>query len=190
MIVIFIDFLYLLLKNLLETLEIRMKNTSESTALPFGSQRDILLEPRKNLSEEGLKDILKKCGLKITAQRTAILKALNSGPRYHKTAQDILDEVKKTNSALGFATVYRFLRKLTKLQMISEISMGSGSSCYELKSNQFHYHIACVKCGKIIEFKNQTIENTLKKIVSEKNYKMKNQILEIYVICDSEKCNQ
>ena len=162
----------------------------ESSPLPFGSQQDILLEPRKSLSEGGLKDILKKCGLKITAQRMAILKALNSGPRYHKTAQDILDEAKKINSSVGFATVYRFLKTLTKAQMISEISMGAGSSCYELKSNQFHYHIACVKCGKIVEFKNRTIENTLKKIVSDRNYEIQNQVLEIYVVCDSKKCRQ
>ena len=159
-----------------------------SSDLPFGREQDVLIEPRKRLSEEALRDILKKCGLKITAQRMAILKVLNSGPRYHKTAQDILDEVNKTNSSMGLTTVYRFLRKLTKSRMISEISMGAGSSCYELKSNQFHYHIACVKCGKIIEFKNRTIERTLKRIITEKNYKMQNQILEIYVSCDSEKC--
>lgn len=157
---------------------------SPTPDLPYGNYQDILIEPRQSLTEESLKDILKKCGLKITTQRMLILKALNSGPRYHKTAQDILDEVRKTNSSLGFATVYRFLQRLTKAQMISKISMGAGSSCYELKSNQFHYHIACLNCGKIIEFKNRTIENTLKKIVLEKNYKIKNQVVEIYVTCD------
>ena len=152
--------------------------------LPFGAKQDVLIEPRKSLTEEGLKDILKKCGLKITEQRLAILKVLNSGPRYHKTAQDILDEVKKTQASLGFATVYRFLKKLTQAQMISEISMGAGSSCYELKSNQFHYHIACVNCGKIVEFKNKLVESTLEKIILEKNYKLQNQVVEIYVTCD------
>ena len=152
--------------------------------LPLGKQKDVLIEPRQSLTEESLKGILKKCGLKITEQRIAILKALNSGPRYHKTAQDILDEVKKTKASLGFATVYRFLKKLTQAQMISEISMGAGSSCYELKSHPFHYHIACVNCGKIVEFKNKLVENTLKKIISEKNYKMQNQVVEIYVTCD------
>ena len=156
----------------------------KASPLPLGSQQDVLIEPRKALTDKSLKDILKKCGLKITEQRIAILKALNSGPRYHKTAQDILDEVKKTMPSLGFSTVYRFLKKLTQTQMISEISMGASSSCYELKSNQFHYHIACVSCGKIVEFKNKLVENTLQKIVSEKNYKMQNQVVEIYVICD------
>ena len=155
-----------------------------ASKLPLGKQQDVLIEPRKALTEEGLKDILKKCGLKITDQRMAILKALNSGPRYHKTAQDILDSAKKINPSLGFATVYRFLKKLTQAQLITEISMGAGSSCYELKSNQFHYHIACVTCGKIVEFKNKLVENTLQKIVLEKNYKLQNQMVEIYVTCD------
>ena len=152
--------------------------------LPLGKQQDVLIEPRKALTEDSLKDILKKCGLKITEQRMAILKALNSGPRYHKTAQDILDSAKKTSPSLGFATVYRFLKKLTQAQLISEISMGASSSCYELKSNQSHYHIACMSCGKIVEFRNKLVENTLQKIVSEKNYKMQNQMVEIYVTCD------
>ena len=152
--------------------------------LPLGSQKDVLIEPRQSLTKESLKDILKKCGLKITEQRMIILKVLSSGPRYHKTAQDILDEAKKIYPALGFATVYRFLRKLTQAQVISEISMGAGSACYELKSNQFHYHIACISCRKIVEFKNKMVESALQKIVSDKNYKMQNQVVEIYVTCD------
>lgn len=165
--------------------------TKIPTTLTTGNNQDILLEPRKTLGEEALKHILQKCGLKITTQRMAVLKALNSGPRYHKTAQNILDEVRKTHPSIsiGFATIYRFLKTLTKAQMISKISMGSGSACYELKSNKLHYHIACVKCDKIVEFKNQSIETTLKKLISEKNYAMQNQIVEIYVICDSKQCN-
>ena len=68
--------------------------------------------------------------------------------------------------------------------------MGSGSSCYELKSRQFHYHLACIHCGKIVEFKNKTIENTIKQVVLERGYKIQNQILEIYVTCDSPKCSK
>jgi len=154
-------------------------------SLPSGVQQDVLIEPRTSFDEKELKEILKKCGLKITGQRIAILKTLNSGPRYHKTAKDILTEVKKIYPSVGFATVYRLLKKLTKAQMILEISMGAGSSCYELKSNQSHYHIACVTCGKIVEFKNKLIEDTLKKIVLGKNYQLKNQVVEIYVKCDS-----
>ena len=155
--------------------------------LPFGSQQDILIEPRESLTNKSLKNILKKCGLKITDQRMAVLKVLNSGPRYHKTAQEILNEVRVFHKTIGFATVYRFLKKLTQCQMVSELSMGAGSACYELISNQSHYHIACMNCGKIMEFKNQSIESTLNKILLEKKFKLKKQVVEIYVSCD--KCS-
>ena len=173
MIIIFIDFrdFWLIIQ--------KMKNT-----LPFGRQQDILIEPRESLTSKNLKNILKKCGLKITDQRLAILKVLNSGPRYHKTAQEILAEVKQFHKAIGFATVYRFLKKLTQCQMVSELSMGAGSACYELISNRSHYHIACMNCGKIIEFKNKSIESTLNKIMQEKKFKLKKQVVEIYVSCD------
>ena len=155
-----------------------------SKNLPAGRQKDILIEPRDFFDRKELKNILKTCGLKITEQRIAILKTLTSGPRYHKTAKDILNEVKKSLPSVGFATVYRLLKILTKAQAVLETSMGAGSSCYELKPNQSHYHIVCLRCGKIIEFKNKIIETNFQKIVSEKNYELKNQVVEIYVNCD------
>lgn len=157
--------------------------------LPYGKNQDVLIEPRKVLSKESLESVLRQCGLKVTQQRLAILKALNSGPRVHLTAQDILDEVRKTYSHIGFATVYRFLKHLTKAGMATEIPMGNSSSRYELKSKEFHYHITCIQCGKIIEFKNKTIENSIKKLLKENNYTMKHQSLELYVKCNLPGCS-
>lgn len=157
--------------------------------LPSGNSKDVLIEPRKKLSEKALKGILRNCNLKITNQRLAILKALNSGPKAHLTAQDILDEVKKYIPFIGFATVYRFVKKLHSQGLLSEISMGSGSSKYELKSKDFHYHISCIKCGKIVEFKNKNIEKILEDIMKENGFQMEHQVLEIYVRCNSKECS-
>ena len=157
--------------------------------LPSGHSKDVLIEPRKKLSEKSLQDLLKNCGLKITNQRLAILRALNSGLRVHMTARDILDEVKKEIPFIGFATVYRFIKKLQSQGVLTEISMGSGSSKYELKSNSFHYHISCVKCGKIVEFKDDNIETILENIVEKNGFTMEHQILELYVHCNSQECS-
>ena len=157
--------------------------------LPTGAgKQDILIEPREPLSDEALLAILRQCGLKVTHQRLAILKVLNTGSRVHLTARDILDEVKKHFPQIGFATIYRFLKQLTEKNAVSEISMGSASCRYELKTNKFHYHIACEHCGKIVEFQNKTIERILKRIVKENGFTMKHQLVEIYVSCNSRKC--
>ena len=155
-----------------------------SQNLPFGRQQEILIEPRTSFNKKELKDILKMAGLKFTNQRLAILNTLNTGPHYHKTAKDILIEAQKTYPSIGFATVYRLLKKLCQAQQAIEISMGSSSSYYELKTNQSHYHIACVECGKIIEFQNKMLEEALEKVISEKGYKAKKKTIEVYVTCD------
>ena len=158
--------------------------------LPFGRGQDVLIEPREPHGEETLRGILRKCGLKLTSQRLSILKALNAGPRVHMTAQDIMDEARKICPAIGFATVYRLLKRLTSAGIVSEITMGSGPARYEFKSKQFHYHISCVHCEKIVEFKNKTIESILKRIVEEKGYRLEHQLLELYVVCDSSNCKR
>ena len=156
--------------------------------LSFGNHQDVLIEPREKLKQEDLKLLLSQYGLKITNQRLVLLEVLNSGPKFHMTAHDILLEARKTFPHLGEATVYRFLSHLTKKGVISEVSMGNSSSRYELKSRLFHYHISCIRCGKIIEFKNKTIENTLKKIVEDNHFTMHHHSLELYIICDSKHC--
>lgn len=156
--------------------------------LPHGKSQDILIEPRKRLAKSTLEEVLRNCGLKITNQRLSILEALNSGPRVHMTAQDILDEVRKKQPFIGFATVYRLLKTLHANGVISEVSMGSGSSRYELKSKNFHYHISCVECKKIIEFKSKEIEQAIKTIIKKKGFHIVHQILELYVKCNSPQC--
>lgn len=157
--------------------------------LPFGKNQDVLIEPRKILSQKSLENILRQCRLKVTKQRLAILQVLNTGPRVHLTAQDILNEVRKNNLRIGFATVYRFLKHLVRSGNVTEISMGHSSSKYELKSKEFHYHITCIHCGKIIEFKNKTIENSINKLLKSRNYTLEHQSLELYVKCNSSSCS-
>lgn len=156
--------------------------------LSFGNNQDVLVEPRKKLNEEQWRTLLRRYGLKITNQRLAILQTLNSGPKFHMTVRDVLSEARKKFPAIGEATVYRFLNCLKQKNIVSEISTGNSSSLYELKSKSFHYHINCIRCGKVIEFKNKTIENALNKIADINNFEIQNHSLELYIICNSDTC--
>ena len=158
--------------------------------LPFGKNQDVLIEPRKILSQKSLENVLQQCGLKVTRQRMAVLRALNTGPRAHMTAQDILEEARKACPQTGFATIYRFLKCLIRSGQVTVISIGQAGARYELKSKEFHYHITCVNCGKIIEFKDKTIENRVNRLMRSRNYILKRQAIELYVRCDSAACKK
>ena len=98
------------------------------------------LVQRPDLDEDSLKRIIREMGLKVTHQRLAILTALNVG-RAHVTAQEVFDQVNKERPEIGFATVYRFLRKMTECKLVSEVRMGGLPARYELSPQQHHDHL-------------------------------------------------
>src|SRR5688572_30042433 len=86
--------------------------------LPVNKSQQIF--PRQDdVKEIPGKKIIRDIGLKVTLQRLAILEKVRKGPA-HFTAQEIYEDVSVNYSEIGFATVYRFLKKLSEHKYISE----------------------------------------------------------------------
>src|SRR4030043_430079 len=104
---------------------------------------------RTRISEEGLK---------TTRQREEVLNIfLNSSG--HKSLAQIYAQVVKTNPKIGFTTVYRTLKLLTRLGLATQRKFGDGETRYEPNSEGSHHdHLICLECGKIIEFENPPLE--------------------------------
>lgn len=137
---------------------------------------------RQEVSEQDLKNILRKMNLKVTNQRLAILNALRAG-RQHITAQEVYEKVQKDDPSIGFATVYRFLRKLTESQLATEVRMGGMPARYELNSQTHHDHLTCNHCGKICEFENDQIEQLQHKVAQHFGFVLTSHVLELYGVC-------
>src|SRR3984957_20800773 len=121
------------------------------------------LEPEKLIRRDPVdpgtfRRMIRQMGLKVTQQRVAILETLSCG-RAHVTAQEVYEIVNARYPEIGFATVYRFLRKMAEQKMVTEVRMGGLPARYELTPRRHHDHLTCVQCGQIVEFENNTIEN-------------------------------
>ncbi len=134
------------------------------------------------LTDVEIKKIIREMHLKVTHQRRAILEVLAVG-RHHFTAQEIFDLVHKRFPEIGFATVYRFLKKLTEYKFVSEVRMGGLPARYELAPTHHHDHMSCIECGKIVEFENYAIENLQEKVAAELGFELTGHVLELYGIC-------
>ncbi len=128
------------------------------------------------------KRLIRDMGMKVTHQRLAILGALSLG-RAHVTAQEVFEIVHQKHPEVGFATVYRFLRKLTEYHFVTEVRMGGSPARYELTPNHHHDHLTCTACGKIVEFENKTIESLQEKIAAENGFSLTHHVLELYGRC-------
>jgi len=137
---------------------------------------------RERLDTKNYKRIIRDMNLKVTKQRMAILEGLNAG-QAHVTAQEVYEVVNEKHPEIGFATVYRFLRKLTEEKFVTEVRMGGLPARYELTPTTHHDHLTCVSCGKIVEFENIEIEQLQSKVAEDNGFKLTDHVLELYGIC-------
>ena len=156
--------------------------------LPAGKIKEELLGGRPSLSEESFKSLLGQFGLKITFQRLSILKSLGSGSKTHLTAREVFEKTVKTHPDIGFATVYRCLKQMTSLGILSELKVGHSPARYEIKSDTHHHHLICIHCGKIVEFQNNEMEKMIQQVSKNHQFQPTHHILELYGKCNNSRC--
>jgi Fur family ferric uptake transcriptional regulator len=127
-------------------------------------------------------------GLKATRQREEILNIfLNSSG--HKNLAQIYAQVAKKNPKIGYTTVYRTMRLLTRLGLATQRRFVDGETRYEPASEGRHHdHLICLDCGKIIEFEDQTLEALQNRIAQHHRFKISHHRMELYGRC--EECNR
>jgi len=140
------------------------------------------LVQRQPVRKNDFKRIVREMGLKVTHQRMAILKSLSEG-QAHVSAQEVYEDVVKNHPEVGFATVYRFLRKLTETGHVTEVRMGGLPARYELTPKNHHDHLTCKGCGKIVEFENEQIEKLQERVARENGFCLTGHVLELYGLC-------
>lgn len=138
-----------------------------------------------------LKNQLKDKGYKLTPQRRAVLDVIIENEGKHLTTEDIYSLVKKDCPEIGLATVYRTLQLLEEMNLIFKLNLDDGKNRYELvhdEEDHHHHHLICMKCGKLIEVKEDLLEILEKEIEKEYGFKINNHILKFFGICS--KCQE
>jgi len=141
--------------------------------------------------EAAFADFIKRKGLKTTRQRSTIISTFFR-LRGHISVEELLNEVKKANPRIGYATVYRTLHLLVESNLVEERRFGDGRARYEGHSDvEHHDHMICLECGEIFEFFNPRLEALQEKLAEENNFKIYRHRLELYGACqDLESCER
>ncbi len=89
-------------------------------------------------------------GMRITNQRALILEIIRDG---HLDADEVYRRARVKQPHLSLSTVYRTLRILKKLGLVEELHFDETHHHYEVKPSVEHYHLICLGCGRVIEFR-------------------------------------
>jgi Fur family ferric uptake transcriptional regulator len=126
---------------------------------------------------------LKEAGLKVTLPRIKILEIMEKAEPRHMSAEDVYKSLLESGDDVGIATVYRVLTQFEAAGLVFRHNFEGGHSVFELNEGEHHDHILCIKCGKVDEFYDATIEKRQKEIAARHGYEMTDHTLTIQGIC-------
>ena len=92
---------------------------------------------------------LRGAGLRVTAPRVAVLKALAADP--HSTADDIASHVRGELGSVSTQAVYDVLRACVGVGLVRRIEPAGSSALYETRAGDNHHHLVCRVCGRVTD---------------------------------------
>ena len=99
-------------------------------------------------------------GVRMTHQRRTILSVIETASQ-HLDAAQILRRGRKLDPGIDRVTVYRTIRLLKRHGLVDELDLlhlEGEKHYYERRPQRDHLHMACVRCGKILEFESDLFE--------------------------------
>ena len=131
------------------------------------------------------KEYLQANSLNTTQQRETIVDVFIES-HGHVSTDDLLEQSRKKNKKIGYATVYRTLKLLVESGLAQQRDFGDGQTRYETVSHH-HDHLICSKCGLVLEFEDDDIEELQEKVAQRLGgFKIVHHRLELYCLCPKE----
>lgn len=94
-----------------------------------------------------------------TIQKELVLRAVR-GLQSHATAEEIAARVREENPAVSRGTVYRNLNVLAEEDAVLKIEVPGEADHYDHNTAP-HYHIRCVRCGKVFDAETDTVPDMM-----------------------------
>jgi len=135
---------------------------------------------RRSLMKE-----LAKQGLRMTAQRRLLVGIIQDSRR-HLDAATLLELARKQDPGIDRATVYRTIALLKDRGLIDELDlmhMEGEKHYYEVKTSRDHCHVACFRCGAIMEYASSSFEKLKQEMSKQIGFQIRVVRLEVGGFC-------
>lgn len=145
-------------------------------------------QPDREALRERVEAYMVQQGLRSTDQRRLIIDTLFNAPS-HLTVEELLEQVRRVDPKVGYATVYRTMKMLSTGGLVEESKFGGGFTRYELHDDGSHHdHIICLDCGAIQEFEEPLIEELQDRVAKRFGFDVKSHKHELYGHCVKADC--
>lgn len=133
---------------------------------------------------------LESRGVRITTQRRVLVGIMQDSPR-HLDAASLLRLARQQDPGIDQATVYRTISLLKRNGLIDELDLmhiEGEKHYYEAKTDRDHCHLACFRCGAIMEYASSSFDKLKKDIAERSGFEIRVVRLEVGGLC--KKCRK
>jgi Fur family transcriptional regulator, ferric uptake regulator len=133
--------------------------------------------------DEVLSRYMAEHGLKSTRQRSLIIDTFFDTPG-HLSVEELWSKVRRHDAKVSVATVYRTMKLLSDCGLAHARNFGDGQTRYEAAVGKHHHdHLICTRCGMIIEFENDKIEQMQDQVAKKHGFVVTSHKMELYGLC-------
>jgi Fur family ferric uptake transcriptional regulator len=119
----------------------------------------------------------------MTEQRKVILDELGKS-KAHPTADEVFQLVRKRMPRISLGTVYRNLELLAESGWIQKLEVAGSQKRFDGTTSD-HYHMRCVRCGRIEDAPVDPIPDLTGALGRMRDYQVVGHRLEFMVVCPS-----
>lgn len=141
--------------------------------------------PETPIQRFPLLDKLVAKGVRITKQRRTVVSIIQDS-RKHLDARAVLKLAQRQDSHINLATVYRTLGLLKRHGLIDELDLmhlEGEKHYYEARTSSDHCHLACFRCGSIMEYASPLFEKLKRAIAADSGFQIRTARLELGGLC-------
>jgi Fur family ferric uptake transcriptional regulator len=132
------------------------------------------MDTQGRVSRRPLEQELISRGVRMTRQRRLLVQIIQEADG-HLDAVELWRYAKGQDPTINKVTVYRTLAMLKKQGLVDELDlmhMEGGKHYYEARTTRDHIHLACLKCGRILEFESSLFEKLKGQIEREQQFRI------------------
>ena len=102
------------------------------------------------------------------------------------SVETLLEELRRSDSGIGRATVYRTIEKLAQLKVLDRIDFADGSRGYRLCGTKgHHHHLTCRACHRVVEFELCLPQAKIDAIGRREGFTIEDHEISLYGLCDA-----
>ena len=128
---------------------------------------------------------LRPPGGRRSGKRDAIVR-LFLGQDGHFSGEHFVELVRRSDSRISRATVYRTLQWMVDAGMARRVDFGGGRFRFEhAYRHPRHFHFICRSCNQSSEFLSSDIESLVEEIAAARGFAPRQSVLQIYGTCEA-----